>query len=121
MSTPIAVLKNHLNPPATANTGQVVERVGERGFLINRGPQRQVCNQAFSCLVAPAAGDRVLLADVDGEAFILAVLERPGSERPTIRLPDGLDIDCASELRITGTALELAPQALRVRASELDC
>lgn len=120
MNTPLVLLKNPL-PPACEPTGQVIEPVGENGFLVARGQRRQICTQAFGCLVRPSSGDRVLLADVDGDTFILSVLERPGTERPTLRLPNGLDIDSGAEVRITGTAVELAPETLRLRASELDC
>ncbi|MBG6287945.1 MULTISPECIES: DUF3540 domain-containing protein [Pseudomonas] len=120
MNTSRTLLKKPL-PPTYEPTGRIIETAGERGFLVARGQLRQICTQAFGCLVRPNAGDRVLLADVDGDTFILSVLERPGTERPTLRLPYGLDIESGAKVRITGTAVELAPETLRLRARELDC
>lgn len=121
MSSPLVLLKSPPPPATDELNGQVIQALGERAFLVSRGQRSQLCRQAFGCLVEPAPGDRVLLADVDDSTFILCILERPDGARPTLHLPDGLVIDSAGELRIAATALELAPQALRLRANELDC
>jgi hypothetical protein len=121
MNAPLALLKTSCAPPQDDTLGEVVATLGERSFLVAQGPHRQLCTQAFSCLITPAVGDRVLLAHAQGSAFILAILERQGDERPACHLPHGLDIDSPAEVRIVGAALELAPQALRVETTELDC
>lgn len=61
--------------------------------------------QAAGCLVAPAAGDRVLVALVGAECFVLQVLERSG--------PAPLTVSPAQ-----GGALEIAAAHLRLSADE---
>ncbi|WP_447753471.1 DUF3540 domain-containing protein [Pseudomonas nicosulfuronedens] len=121
MNAPLVRLK----PPSTLEhhhtIGEIVATLGERRFLVTQGSRRQPCTQAFSCLITPVAGDRVLLAQAQDTTFILAILERTGDQRPACHLPKGLEIDSDAEVRIAGAALELAPQALRLRATELDC
>ncbi len=61
------------------------------------GDAEHMATRAFSCLVEPAVGDRVLLAQVDDESFVIAVLDRmlldaatlsaPGVERLTLAAP----------------------------------
>ncbi|WP_178119481.1 DUF3540 domain-containing protein [Pseudomonas sp. SCB32] len=121
MNAPLVLLKTPSAHPRDDTLGEVVTALGERSFLVAQGPHRQLCMQAFSCLITPVVGDRVLLAHTQGSAFILAILERRGDERPACHLPHGLDIDSDAELRIAGAALELAPQALRVETADLDC
>lgn len=43
--------------------------------------------RSLSCLIAPEAGDRVLVARVDGEAFVLAVLDRLLPDTMTLSVP----------------------------------
>ncbi len=91
--------------------------------------------RALSCLVEPAAGDRVLLAQVDGESFVLAVLDRrepgpapvsvsvPGAERVTLSAPhlglvagETLALSAAREVTIDSRTLSLRAHALSLVA-----
>jgi hypothetical protein len=120
MTSSIAALKLHPQRP-TELSGRIIEPAGSQAFLVARGQHRQVCKLAFGCFITPQAEDRVLLADVDGATFILAVLERSTASRPLLHLPDGLEIRNDGELSIAGQAVELAPQSLRFHAKTLDC
>jgi hypothetical protein len=80
--------------------------------------------RAASCLLDPAAGDRVLLAiEEDGDAFVLAVLEQstPGATisvdgdltlrslrgRVSVAAQEGVDIVSATAARIMAKAVEV--------------
>lgn len=59
--------------------------------------------RAASCLLEPVPGDRVLVAEVDGTAFVLAVLRRDEGKPARIDLPAGLEIR-ASQGRVSMAA-----------------
>ncbi|WP_437514945.1 DUF3540 domain-containing protein [Sorangium sp. So ce1099] len=80
--------------------------------------------RAVSCLVEPAAGDRVLLATEEGgDAFVLAVLERPEGA-PTILAVDG-DLELRAQRGKVTVAAQLgvdvaAGAPIRVAAPAVD-
>lgn len=104
--------------------------VSDRGSLtVSTSHGRYTAKVAFSCLVAPAAGDRVLLATtMGGEAFVLAVLERTGDEPAVLttdrdlalRAPKGrVRIASGEGVDVTTTGeLNLVSRVLGVRAAE---
>src|SRR5690606_26530368 len=64
----------------------------------------------LSCLIEPQAGDLVLLAldPAHGQAHILAVLDRPGSQDADLTLPGGGAIHTRDgEVRIGARSLQL--------------
>lgn len=78
---------------------------------------------AVSCLVQPLAGDRVAVwAPDDGEAFIVAVLERPPATKTTVHVSGDLDIRVdAGRLNVTaeqGVAME-TEQDMSLKANEM--
>jgi hypothetical protein len=79
--------------------------------------------RAASCLLAPAAGDRVLVAHSAGEAFILAVLERGECDVDAIELGSGvaIDVDKDRGVRLRGAKkLDLeASDAISATTSEV--
>lgn len=119
MSSLSVLLKSPPQPFTDEPNGQVLLAVGERTFLVTRGQRSQLCQQAFGCLVEPVPGDKVLLADVDATTFILCVLERSGDARPTLRLPEGLDIDTVGELRLRARELDCQATALTYTCAEV--
>lgn len=66
--------------------------------------------RAASCLLAPAPGDRVLVASGGSAVFVIAVLERGEADVDAIELGRGvaLDVDADRSVRVRGaTNLEL--------------
>ncbi len=58
--------------------------------------------QALSCLIQPAVDDRVLVeTQMDGEAYITAILDRAGDAMPELKVQGGL------QLRVEGGALQI--------------
>jgi Protein of unknown function (DUF3540) len=84
--------------------GRVVEEVGrvvalrEDGTaLVRTASGGRPTERAVSCLVAPEAGDLVLVARSPGEgAFVLAVLRRDRSVRTRVAIDGDLDLELAS-------------------------
>lgn len=74
--------------PTLSDSGeQVVAEVKGRsdtGWLVIGPDLKAIAKQASSCLLAPEPGDRVLLFLLAGECWILAILERKGSQALTV-------------------------------------
>jgi hypothetical protein len=49
--------------------------------------------KAYSCLIVPRVGDRVMVNSVEGDYFILAILERPGHQDMTLEFPSSVQMD----------------------------
>ncbi len=63
------------------------------GFLAATGEGLRLTQRAAACLLAPEAGDRVLLAEsAEGPCYILAVLERASQDPGTVGLAEGLTL-----------------------------
>ena len=104
--------------------------VGREGsaFAVRAGNRRLDARRATGCLVEPEEGDRVLLAWLGDERFILSVLTRPAGAASRLsvegdlelRVPagrfvvasqDGIDLTTAGEANVT--AAELNVNAVR--------
>jgi hypothetical protein len=109
----------------TTTTATVIA-LGEGGRVVARGPHGDVdASRAVSCLVAPAVGDLVTLADAGPEgAFVTAILRRTAeapiaiaidgdldvrlaSGRFRVAAQDGVDLVSADEVRVTGRRLDV--------------
>lgn len=92
---------------------------GRAQIMMRGGPQE--ARIALSCLVQPAAGDIVMAIEMQGAAWILAVLERPVAA-PLILLADGdLTIAASGHLRLAGADIGVdAANAARLTASLID-
>ncbi|MBR0651791.1 DUF3540 domain-containing protein [Roseomonas terrae] len=88
---------------------EVVAREGAGLTLLAAG-ERLDARRAFSCLVDPEPGDRVLVARDHDAAFVLAVLERRGAAPMRVALPDGSAVT-AGEGRLDLSAGTLVLQA----------
>ena len=91
-----SVLERMLTPPeGAARPGSMADAVvaswsDTSGTLADGGTARQ----AASCLVRPAAGDRVLVYSSDDEVrWILAVLDAPPSRTTILAAPGGIAIE----------------------------
>ncbi len=83
--------------PGTFPCARVIEMAPDGRSRVAVDEAELWAARAFSCLVEPTVGDRVLLAQVEGETYVLAVLDRllpgtatlsaPGVERLTVSAP----------------------------------
>lgn len=69
--------------------GKVVE-AGSHGIMVEASGRRLSAVPAFSCLVAPAADDLVLLSLTPENAYILSILERECANDMELRFPGDL-------------------------------
>jgi hypothetical protein len=68
--------------------------------------------RAPSCLIEPTTGDRVLAAEADGAAFVLAVLRRDEAIPARIDVPGGLEVRAPrGRVLLAGEKVELAASA----------
>ena len=103
-------------PVAAVEEGLTVARVTQAEPLLLSSASRTVAGtRAFSCLIAPAEGDSVLVAEIDGAAVVLAVLKRPGLGDATLSVPDA-----AGAITVRAQALNLeAATSIAVRAPNI--
>lgn len=81
------------------------------------GDDQLWAQRSLSCLLAPEVGDRVLLARADGEAFVLAVLDRLLPDTMTLSVPNARQV----VLSAPDVTLQAADSlALRGREATLD-
>ncbi|PTA91788.1 hypothetical protein CWM66_11305 [Kosakonia sp. H7A] len=72
------------------------------------------CRRAVSCVIAPQAGDTVLISAVENQMWLLAVLERLN--------PNSAELSVPGDLHITSQgALSLSSEALNINALQSDC
>lgn len=84
---------------------EVVLREGA-DLTVVRGGARIAARRALSCLIEPEPGDLVLLGGPAAQPYVLAVLERPGSQ--PVRLAVAGDMEVASD----GGRLTLSAETL---------
>ncbi|KEY59006.1 DUF3540 domain-containing protein [Serratia sp. DD3] len=101
-------------PPQQA-AGQVVNLLNDGTMMVESEGRGWHCRRAASCLIAPEFGDRVLIASVEGQLWLLAVLERAEGQQPTVLSVEG-DLQIAP-----GGNLSLTSQGLNITAKTSDC
>lgn len=85
----VAIKKNDAD--LAMEVAGIVEAVEGSAFTVFADGSKRSARRAASCLLEPALGDRVLLALIgDGSAYVLAILERKGTETATL----SVDGDC---------------------------
>jgi hypothetical protein len=90
----MSVAARRINPTLiTEESGSITHRKGE-DLTVEIGSGVVVARRAFSCLVEPVEGDRVLVAvEASGRAYVLAVLARTAaSAKTTLRVEGDLEI-----------------------------
>jgi hypothetical protein len=104
--------------------------MGENGKVVR-------AERAFSCLVTPEVGDRVLVGDTGDRTYVLAVLERPNASESTIELDgdvkmslpggkleitakEGITLGTPNELDLVAGKLGLSGEALAAAFKKID-
>lgn len=72
------------------------------------------CRRAASCVIAPKGDDTVLIASVEHQIWLLAVLEQANPQQAELNVPGHLHIRSGGEL-------SLSSEALRVCSVRGDC
>jgi hypothetical protein len=104
-------------------SGYVIEAL-EQTWVLQVDDDLIEARRALSCLVEPEPGDRVLAAvSTDGEAFLLAVLERPETSDIHIRVEGDLKLGAASG-RISVSSAQgmdfLTPNDIAMTATDME-
>lgn len=101
-------------------TGKVTLHEGATfGVALDEGGE-VVARRAASCLLAPDVGDRVLIAPLDDEPFLLAVLERQGDTEARLTLEGDATLETSGKLGIRSAALEVHTGPATLFAQRLD-
>lgn len=114
-------LVNLFGPAETRlETGVVVAREGG-AWLVRTGNGVRTLDRAFSCLIEPAASDRVLIASETARGSILAILERPGGGAAVLAHEDGLELRAgAGAVNLTARdGVGVNSATVSIRAGEL--
>lgn len=91
-------------PAASMCSGRVEGGAEDYVSVRVAGGRSVLARRATSCLVEPITGDRVLLAEEDDSAFVLAVLERESGVATTLSTAGDLEIAPTGKLTITAPA-----------------
>lgn len=78
------------------NTGNLVAEVkslSKACVIIDCHGRVISAKRAFSCLISPKVGDRVMVNCADGDYFILAILDRAGHQDMTLDFPSSVQLD----------------------------
>lgn len=105
MNNVITLKQNHLPRAAAIFYARVLEKNGDIYSVSTDNGTALSAQRACGCLLAPEAGDEVLIADNCERAFILSVLTSP-DDKGRIILPDystieGVDLTVATSRDIT--------------------
>jgi hypothetical protein len=117
-----------LTAPTSIASARVTRDMTPRGVEVEVGTELIPTQVAFSCLVRPVAGDRVLLSRGAEGVFVLAVLERLLPDRATLALPsggalaieaEGVSLVARKEFSIDSDTVSVRSQKFRVVADSL--
>lgn len=100
-------------PPMQA-AGTVTHYFADGSLMVESEGRGWHCRRATSCVIAPRAGDMVLIASVENQIWLLAVLEQANPQQAELSVPGHLHIHSGGEL-------SLSSEALRVCADRGDC
>lgn len=93
-----------------------------REFMVqsNRGVFK--AKQAFSCLVTPEAGDKVLVNQCQQQSYIIAIVERPNNNDATVAFAGNAKLEAPNgdiQLTSSGTINLTSAQQTQITTSEL--
>lgn len=126
-SYPIDGLRTPGADAVTQAVARIVE-VGDDGLQLAVGARRVRGRRATSCVVEPAPGDTVLVAETDAGAFVLAILARSVDIPAVISVPDTpeatlaqdrLSVRC-DELTVDATSTTVRSRIARVAGRTLN-
>ena len=100
-------------PPMQA-AGTVTHGFADGSLTVESEGRGWHCRRAVSCVISPQVGDTVLIASVENQIWLLAVLERLNPQQAELHVPGDLHIRSSGELSLSG-------EALRVSAEQGDC
>ncbi|MGK9176008.1 DUF3540 domain-containing protein [Yokenella regensburgei] len=104
----------HSLVPSAQASGIVTQGFADGSLMVESEGRGWHCRRAVSCVIAPQVGDTVLIAGVDNQIWLLAVLERVSAEACELSVPGDLLIRSEGELSLRGAAL-------KVSAAQGDC
>ncbi|EMF07055.1 DUF3540 domain-containing protein [Serratia marcescens] len=96
------------------SAGVVTHCFANGSLNVESGGRGWHCQRAASCVITPQLGDRVLIAGIDQQVWLLAVLEPANPNVSELSVPGDLRIHSSGEL-------SLSSEALRVSANQGDC
>lgn len=111
-----------------AGGAKVIRDLGAQSLEVEIGNELVAARVAFSCLVRPIAGDRVLLSRGADGVFVLAVLERLVPDSATLALPtrgaltieaEGVSLAARGAVSIEAHSVSVRSGAFRVVADNL--
>ncbi len=101
MKSTIAELRAPLPAAAGETLGTVLARLHDNMLLVSCADTRVPCRRAFSCLIEPAIGDRVVVSHADPRcAYVLAILERSRVDEVRIDIDDDLLLGSTGRVRV---------------------
>jgi hypothetical protein len=121
------IREQHAATPPAAETG-IMHRARVKAFLTatqavveTDAGESITAAQAASCLLAPAIGDSVLLCEISGEAYILAILQRDDTRIAEIAVPGAgkVKFAAAERLELTAPAISIAAGRFSVIAEAM--
>lgn len=105
---------NQTNVTPFQASGFVTQGFDDGSLMVESEGRGWHCRRAASCVIAPQAGDTVLIAGVDNQVWLLAVLERANPDVAELSVPGDLHICSEGELSFSS-------ESLRVTAGQGDC
>ncbi|MGR4047986.1 DUF3540 domain-containing protein [Kosakonia cowanii] len=101
--------------PSGQFSAQVTHCFEDGSLMVESEGRGWHCRRAVSCVIAPQAGDTVLISAVDNQMWLLAVLER---QNPT----SAAELSVQGDLHIASQgALSLSSEALNINAAKGEC
>ena len=101
--------------PSGQFSAQVTHCFEDDSLMVESEGRGWHCRRAVSCVIAPQAGDTVLISAVDNQMWLLAVLER---QNPA----SAAELSVQGDLHIASQgALSLSSEALNISAAKGEC
>ncbi|MFM0250240.1 DUF3540 domain-containing protein [Paraburkholderia sediminicola] len=101
MKSTVAELRTPTPTVAGETLGIVLAILPEDMLLVECGGARLPCRRAFSCLIAPEAGDRVVVNHGDRQhSYVLAILERTAVGNARIRIDGDLLLESTHSVHV---------------------